>query len=261
MRALLLILLAIPLHAASNQIELRDSINTNYCSVDSGGVFGCTGGPAPTNSSCGTTGFAVLGNDNAFRVTVGAGVAGVCQVNFGHHWESATVICVGSDVTTGQLLTGNPGQTIFKMSGTLVAGDVIQMKCANIWTSAPAKSGVIHMVDAANVTRGLISSNTIANFFENQESGTSLSVTGCGSFPSIVGSSRAWRLSVGTSGVVQPCSINFTNNWDVAPHCVTRNEDSALVSTGTATTSSFPISNAAVKDHIDGFCEDQVVGS
>lgn len=261
MRALLLLLLALPLHAASNQIELRDATNTNYCSADSGGVFGCVGGPAPTDSGgCGGLGFAVVGNDNAFQVTVGATPGSSCQVNFGHTWESTVVGCVGSDLTTGQLLSGVPTSITIKLTGTVVSGDVIQMKCGNIFTSAPTKGGVFNMFDSGGVIRAWVSSNTILNLPENQESGTALTITGCGSGASIVGSSRIWRLTMASAGAVLPCIVNFTNNWDVAPHCVLRNEDSLTLSTGVATTTSMPIFTAAVKDHIVGFCEDQVVG-
>jgi len=256
--AQLLLMLASNVNAIgipNGKFLFRDAAQNYYCKIDSGGVFGCTNQNTASLVGCGTSP-GITGNNMDFQISDGTSYGGSCQVTPTNNYESANVVCVGIETSTGSLILG-----VMSQSGTskLVGGfsnSLMNMKCANIFTSDPQKIGGFQMRDVGNVTRAWVSTTTMLNVDENLDA-SGPSVSGCGSGASIIGSNRVMRLSMGSSGSAQPCSIVFASpKWTTAPLCMIRDESNAIVSTGPATTTGLAISNIPIKDTVDIICED-----
>lgn len=90
-------------------------------------------GTAPTvgtgASDCGTSP-AITGNDTTGIVTVGSGTnGGVCTLTFANSWTSRPV-CMVQNETTANLARGTASSTtLFKITGTFVAGDTLSYIC------------------------------------------------------------------------------------------------------------------------------------
>ncbi len=77
---------------------------------------------------CGTTP-AVVGNDNAGRVTVGSGAnGGVCTVTFAKSWTNAPVCSVFNE-TSAVALRPAVSTTTLAITGALTAADVLSFQC------------------------------------------------------------------------------------------------------------------------------------
>lgn len=87
-----------------------------------------TSGTTPSVSSCGA-GPAIVGNDNAGRVTVGTGVTTTCTLTFATAWTTAPV-CHAENETTILLVQPVPTTTAVVLnSGSALTSNVIAYSC------------------------------------------------------------------------------------------------------------------------------------
>jgi hypothetical protein len=81
-----------------------------------------------TMNSCGTSAPSVVGNDNAFKVTVGATAGTSCTVTFQTAFAAAPS-CTVTNETTANLLRATSTTSTVILAGTMVAGDVLSGAC------------------------------------------------------------------------------------------------------------------------------------
>lgn len=107
------------------------SNNPAWCSAFTGRYTTSGTAPAVSNTSansCGTTAATIAGNDNAFKVTVGATAGTSCTVTFNAAWSNAPS-CSVSNETTANLSRATSTTTTVILAGTFVAGDVLAGAC------------------------------------------------------------------------------------------------------------------------------------
>lgn len=91
-------------------------------------------GPVPTVATgagdCGTSP-SIVGNDSVGRVTVGSVAnGGKCTVTFASNWATNAPVCSVHNETTGALIRpALPTVSKVELTGTLLAGDVLNYKC------------------------------------------------------------------------------------------------------------------------------------
>lgn len=74
--------------------------------------------------------------------------------------------------------------------------------------------------------------------------GTSPTLSGCGTSPSIVGNDKVGRITVGTGGIATSCTVTFNTAWTNAPICMANNETTILLAQASATTTVLTITSA-----------------
>lgn len=72
-------------------------------------------------------------------------------------------------------------------------------------------------------------------------SGTAPALSSCGTSPSIVGGDHAGKVTVGSGGTVQSCTLTFNKAYTVAPACVANTESQVLVVRAVSTTTTLTI--------------------
>lgn len=229
--------------------------NTSICFNDSGVI------------NCGDVGLTFTKGTGIVRIGNSGASSGILEFgnNAAYHWNITGDL--GSRAFTFDLPGLSDGNINFAQGGTVVNkfgasadGSTSNQAGTNTLISGGRSSGtalggaiVLQTTPAgassatlnALVARLTIDSTGLSTFTGKiKATSTAPALSACGTDPSIVGSATAGKVTTGSGGTVQSCTLTFATAYTVAPACTVSNESTIVVTRATSTTTTLVIDTA-----------------
>ena len=141
--------------------------------------------------------------------------------------------------TSGEVIGVQINPTINQASGT---GSYTAFVVDPVETAVGSGGG-----NLMDLRIGGVSKFKVTNKSHLVSSGTTPTLSACGTAPAITGSDSASKVTIGT-GVTTSCTVTFANAYTAAPACVITGDDAAIGYAAVTTTSTLTITSSADMD-------------